>query len=461
MAERVDVVVIGAGMAGMNAAGAASARGRTVAVIERDRVGGTCPLRGCIPSKALIRSAEVAAEMRRAAEFGIRVGDVEVDVPAVMRRVRDIIDRGNRGARAWLESLPGVTIVEGDATVTGPGRVEAAGRVIEAGAIVVATGAAPAVPPIPGLDAVPYLTSDDVFGLDALPARLVAIGAGPIALELGQAIARLGSEVTLLDVVDEILPGADPAAVAAVREGLDRDGVRLRLGVSVRSVRPGPGGGVEVVLADGGVVAGDGLLVATGRPPCVGGLGLEALGVEAGPRGVRVDRTLRTADPGIWAAGDVLGLPYGAFTHVARRLGRVAGENAAGEGPHEADPDVGPRAVFTDPELATIGLTEEAARGRGHDVVVGTGRFSGGRSRAWGVEYGSATIVADRPTRRILGAHIAAHRGADLLHPVVVAMGAPGANLDLLASAAHIHPTLGEVVQGAAAAAVAALGGGG
>jgi pyruvate/2-oxoglutarate dehydrogenase complex dihydrolipoamide dehydrogenase (E3) component len=448
--SELDLIVIGAGMAGMNAAAVASEAGASVAVIERDRVGGTCPIRGCIPSKALIRSAEVAHEVRTAAEYGVTVGAVEVDMGAVTDRVQSIIDRGAAGARGYLESLPGVRLVMGEARFEEPGTVSVGGERIRARRVLVASGAEPIVLPIPGLAETPHLTSTDVLALRSLPARLLVIGAGPIGLELGQALSRLGSRVTIIEVAPRLLAQADPEMGDALAELLVDEGIALTTGARIERVQRRSGGGVRLTVTSDGATReldGDAILLGAGRGPALGALCLAAAGIEAGRTGIPVDPRLETSQPGHFAAGDVLGSPYGAFTHTARQLGRDAAENALGVDPHDANPDVGPRAIFTDPEFATVGLTEAEAREAGHDVGVGTSRFSGGKARAWGQERGVVKVVVDRATRTIAGAHVLAYHGADLIHPVVVAMrsGDP----DAILGAYHVHPTLGETVQGA------------
>ncbi|MEW6581339.1 MAG: FAD-dependent oxidoreductase [Actinomycetota bacterium] len=449
-----DLIVIGAGMAGINATIRAAEAGRRVALVERAMVGGTCPTRGCIPTKAMVRSAEIAHEARRAGEFGIRVTGVEVDFAAVIDRVRGIIDKGSRGARGYLESLDAVELIDGEARLTGPESVRVDGREISAARIVVATGAEPSIPPIPGLADVPHLTSDDVLRLTDLPRRIVVIGGGPIALELGQALSRLGAAVTLVEVLPRLLPAEEPEIVDMLAGYLREEGIEVLTGATVRAARPGP----ALLVEHGGrerLIEADALLVATGRRPATAALGLAEAGVELDRAGIRVDERLRTTRGSVFAAGDVVGLPYGAFTHVARRMGVAVAENALDLAPQAVEPDLGPRAVFTDPELAMIGMTEAEARAAGHDVAVGTATPSGGKARAWGEERGMVKVVIDARTRRILGARILAYHGADLVHPVAVAMSAPGGAVDPLLATMHVHPTLGEVVLAAAQRAAA------
>ena len=450
----VDLIVIGAGMAGMNAAARAVEAEASVAVIERDRVGGTCPLRGCIPSKALIRSAEIAHEARHAADYGIQVDGVRVDMGAVIDRVQAIVERGANGARQYLESLPGLRLVMGEAAFEEPGVVVVDGERFRAPRVIVATGNTPAPPPIPGLDATPYLTSTDVLVRRDLPERLVVIGAGPIGLELGQALSRLGSRVTMIEVAPRLLMSADPEMGDELATLLREEGIEILLDATVeRTARRGEG--VRVTVTAGGAtrdIDADALLVGAGWASDVAALHLDRAGVEGGPKGVPVDARLQTSQDGHYAAGDVLGPPFGAYTHVARALGRCAASNALDAGPHDVGPDHGPAAIFTDPEFVSVGMTESDAQGKGLDIGVGTTRYSGGKARAWGQERGLVKAVVDRATHKILGVQILAYHGADLIHPVVVAMQAGAA--EPLTHAFHIHPTLGEPVQGAVKSAL-------
>ena len=451
MSSEYDLIVIGGGMAGLNTAMRASEAGKSVAIVERDRVGGSCPIRGCIPTKAIVRSAEIAHEARRAAEFGVHVGEVTVDFGAVMERARAIIDKGAAATRAWVESLDGAELVEGEGRFVDATTVAVGDRLLSAPRIVITTGAVPSVPPIAGIDDTPYMTSDDLLQLTTLPKRLLVIGAGPIALELGQALGRLGSIVTMIEVMPTLLPMGEPELVQILADQLADEGVEILLGSMIDAVASTPDGGVRMTVTQAGStrdLQGDALLAATGRAPDVAGLNLEAAGVAGDRRGLQVDTRLQTTAGGVFAAGDVLGRPFGAFTHVARRLGLEVTDNIFDWDSHAIDPDIGPTAIFTDPEFASIGLTEHAAREAGHEVIIGTGHFRGGKARAWGEERGMVKIVAS-PDGSILGAHIVGYHAADLLHPVVVAMRSGTEAREIIRTSQHIHPTLGEVVKSA------------
>jgi mercuric reductase len=344
----------------------------------------------------------------------------------------------------------------GEARFEEPGVVSVGGERLRTGRVVVATGAEQVAPAIPGLAETPHLTSTDVFALRALPAHLLVIGAGPLGLEMGQALSRLGARVTLIDQEPRLLPGAEPEIGEALAQLLSDEGITLMLDAGIERVAARPDGGPRVTVTWQGTtheLDGDALLLGTGRRPAVETLALASAGIAGDGHGIPVDARLQTTQPGHFAAGDVLGPPFGAFTHTARRLGREAAGNALGLDPHDVDPDVGPRAIFTDPEFSTVGLTEAQARAAGGDVGVATTAFSGGKARAWGQERGLVKAVVDRYGRRILGVHILAYHGADLIHPVVVAMGAGSA--DPLLDAYHVHPTLGEPVQAAVRSAFA------
>ena len=447
-----DVIVVGAGMAGLNAAATAAGAGRTVAVVERDRVGGTCPIRGCIPTKALVRSAEVAHEVGRAEEFGLVVPSYEVDFGAVMERVRGIIDRGSSGAQGWLESLEGLSLYFGEATMEAADAVRVNGDVLRAPKVLITAGAEPKQVPIPGLAEAGYITSDDVLQMSELPRRIVVMGAGPVGLELGQGLSRLGAEVTIVEIMERIMPAGEPEMSEMLTGYLRDEGIDLITGVRIVGVSASGDHRHVTIEADGAerVLEADAVLLGVGRGPALDALGLHAAGVEHTGRGIAVDSRLQTSQPGVYAAGDVIGAPYGAFTHVARRLGVEMTENALGIDPHDVDPDWGPRAIFTDPEVAVVGMTEQQAREAGHEVSVGHATPSGGKARAWGEERGTIKVVLEAGTRRILGASLLAYHGADLIHPIVVAMHAPGGTVDPIVAAPHIHPTLGEVVKAAA-----------
>jgi len=318
---RYHLVVVGGGTAGLVSAMGAAGLGARVALVEREMLGGDCLVTGCVPSKAILRSARAAADARRAEAIGVRVTGVEADFAAVMRRMRERrADISPHDSAARLRSA-GVDVYFGDGRFTSASTLEVGGRTLRFKRAVIATGGRPAIPPIPGLTAVPYLTNETIFGLNERPRRLAVIGAGPIGCELAQAFARLGSVVTLIDQAAQVLPQEDPDAAAIVARALAADGVSLVLQAGVTEVRHGSER--IVVRLDPGAreIECDQLLVAVGRTPNIERLDLPAAGVAADKAGVTVDDRLRTSNPRIFAAGDVCS-PF-KFTHAADAAARI------------------------------------------------------------------------------------------------------------------------------------------
>jgi pyruvate/2-oxoglutarate dehydrogenase complex dihydrolipoamide dehydrogenase (E3) component len=365
---RYDLVAVGGGTTGLVATLTAAALGARTALVERDRPGGDCLWTGCIPSKALLASAERAQAIRTAGEYGIRVGEPEVDFAAVMARVRSVIDQaGRRDTPAFLRS-EGVEVIEGEARFDHPGAIAVGGRDLLYRTALISTGSRASLPPIEGLAENAPLTNENVFELDQLPDRLLVLGGGPIGCELGQAFARLGSRVTVVEGLDRLLPREEPFAGEMLAGVLGDEGVDVRTGIAASRARPASDGGGVLELADGSELAYDRILLATGREPVTDGLGLDAAGVETGDRGeIRVDDHLRTTGDRIFAGGDVIGDLQ--FTHVAGYHGLVAMANALFRARQKVEREWTPWATFTDPEVAHVGLTEEQARARHGDEV--------------------------------------------------------------------------------------------
>lgn len=428
--RRWDLAVIGGGTAGIVAAKTAARLGARTLLVERDRTGGDCLWTGCVPSKTLIASASRAASARSAGEYGVRVSGVEVDWSAVMGRVRTAIE-----TIAPIDSIEeleatGVTVATGEARLTGPDALEVDGRRHRFGQAVLATGAAPTVPPVPGLAEVDPLTSDTLWDLSSLPGRLLVLGGGSIGCELGQAMARLGSRVTLVEAEDRLLGREDPDAGARVRAALESDGVVVHTGAALTEVRPG-----VARLGDGGEIGFDRVLVAVGRTPRTSGLGLEAAGVATDERGhVIVDGHLRTTQPRLWAAGDLTGHPQ--LTHVAGVHGSLAASNAV-LGVRRSVDDVVPRVTYTDPEVAAVGIgTTAPARGvrlltQSHAHV--------DRAVAESRTEGFTRLAVDR-RGRILGATVVGPRAGESLGELALAVR-QGLRTRDLAGTTHAYPT--------------------
>lgn len=447
----LDLLVIGGGTAGLVAAAGGASLGARVALVERDLLGGDCLNYGCVPTKALVRSAKVASLVRRADEYGVRAGDVEVDFAAVMERMRSIVQNvGRHDDPQRFRDLGVRLLLGGTARFVAPGRVEVDGRVVDAARCIVATGSTPAVPRLPGLREAGFLTHVEALALQRLPTSLVVIGAGPIGCELAQVFARFGSRVTLLGAGPLPLPREDPEVGEALRAFLEADGVDFRGGVRAEEVRTKAR--TKIVHGhdlDGApvVVRGEEILVAAGRSPGVGELDVTAGGLALVRGGVMVDDQLRTSATGVWAAGDVTGKRL--FTHVAEYQAKIALSNALFPARRRADYRVVPWTTFTDPEVARVGLTEEEARAQHDDVAVYRYGFDDlDRALTDGEGHGFVKLVAGR-RGRILGAHIIGPEAGNLVAEVVLAMQ-KGLPVTSLSSTIRVYPTLTEGLKRAA-----------
>jgi pyruvate/2-oxoglutarate dehydrogenase complex dihydrolipoamide dehydrogenase (E3) component/uncharacterized membrane protein YdjX (TVP38/TMEM64 family) len=442
-----NLIVIGAGSAGLvSSLIAATVRAR-VTLIERDRMGGDCLNTGCVPSKALIRSSRIADYARRANEYGLKSLPVDVDFERVMDRVKSVIGRIEPHDSVERFTELGVDCVKGDARLLSPWEVEVNGRTLSAPNIVIASGSRPRIPTIPGLEQVDYLTSDTVWELREAPGRLLVLGAGPIGCELAQAFSRLGSEVILVTHASRILPREDPEVSEQLGAAFRGGGVAVHSRCEPRSIEPSAGAGVCHLDGPEGElsIAFDRLLLAVGRSANVEGLGLESLGIELTPTGtVAVDDFLRTAVPTIYACGDVAG-PY-QFTHMASHQAWYATVNAlfGRFRKFRVDYSVVPCATFTDPEVARVGLSEAETRDRG--IACEVSRYDLDdldRAIADGEAHGFIKVLTVPGKDRILGATIVGYHSAELLNEFVLAMK-HGLGLNKILGTIHIYPTLSE-----------------
>lgn len=436
-----DLLVVGGGSAGLVAARTAASFGASVLLVERDRPGGDCLWRGCVPSKALLAAADTAAAARDAGRFGIATGAVRVDFPAVMAHVRSAVATIAPADSPEAVRAAGAEHRTGTARFTGPGTAEVDGVPVRFRRALVATGSAPSPLGLPVTGAAPaVLSTDTVWDLTALPDRLVVLGGGPVGCELGQAFARLGSRVTVVEAADRLLPGEDPDASALLAAALRSDGVDVRTGTRARALRPG-----RVELDDGRAVEADTVLGALGRRPRTAGLGLETLGVAlTGSGAVAVDAHLRTSNPAVLAAGDVTDHPR--FTHVAGTHGSLAASNAVLGLRRRVDPVV-PRVTFTAPEVASVGAsTGHTVRTRWHHDVdravtdAGTAGFS--------------RLVLDR-RGRVTGATVVGPRAGEVLAELTLAVRR-GLRATDIAGTTHPYPTWGDGPWNAAVADVRA-----
>lgn len=403
---------------------------------------------GCIPTKALVRSAEAIHTARRGAEFGFRA-DVQVDFPKIVERKNALVATVRGGLERGLEQNEKIELVRGFARFEAPDRISVDGRALDSERIIVASGVEPHIPDIPGLAEVGFLTNETVMDIEELPARLIVLGGGAEGLEFGQAFHRFGTRVTIVQRNRRLAPKEDPEVSEAIEEILREEGLEILTGTAPTRVER-RGAAIVVETDSGRTLEGDALLVSTGRKPhLLADLGIDAAGIEGDPeRGIAIDEELRTTAPGVFAIGDVLGRVQ--HTHFATYTAGIAVANAlAGEHRRYSSARV-PGAIFTDPEIASVGLTAEEAQAQGREVKVGKQEMSKvGRARAMGETKGFVKFVIDGETDELLGMHVLAYHGADLLAQGVIAMAGTG-TLAPLTDCICIHPTFSEGVKAAA-----------
>jgi len=431
-----DLLVVGGGTAGIVGAKTAARLGARVLLVERERTGGDCLWTGCVPSKALLAAAGVAASARTGHKFGIGVAEVSVDFAQVMDHVRASIDHIAPVDSIEALEKASVSVRTATARFTGSDTAEIDGEPVRFRQALVATGASPAVPPIPGLSDVDHLTSDTVWGLGELPDDLVVLGGGSIGCELGQAFARLGSRVSVVEGAPRILPREDPLAAVELARALVEDGVELHTGSGVAKVEPtGPGAGV-LHLESGRQVPFSCLLVAVGRTPRTQDVGLDAAGVEVDDRGfVVVDDLLRTTNPRIWAAGDLTGHPQ--FTHTAGVHASLAVSNAILGVRRKVDLTAVPRVTFTDPEVAAVGLETDRVPPGLRTIDWSHSHLD--RAVAEGSVDGFVRLVVDK-RGHVLGATVVGPRAGETLGELTLAI-TRGLTTRDLAGVTHAYPT--------------------
>ncbi|MEM7249909.1 MAG: FAD-containing oxidoreductase [Pseudomonadota bacterium] len=443
-----NLVVIGAGAGGLISSAAAAGLGAEVALIEAHLLGGDCLNVGCVPSKALLKSAKVARTVRNASDFGVEVrGEVAVNFPAVMERMRRLragispVDSATR----YSDEL-GVDVFLGRGTFVEPNAVEVNGQTLRFRKAIVATGGTAAIPDVPGLRDIDYLTNATVFNLTERPERLGVMGAGPIGVELAQAFAAFGSHVTLIDRGQMILRREDPEAAALVHQALVKDGVAFEFGAHIERCSKSPTGQVVVTLASGRELEFDALLVATGRKPAVDNLGLDAAGIAYDARlGVGVDDQLRTSNPDVFAVGDVSSRFQ--FTHAADFMARIAIRNALFFGRANFSKLLIPWATYTDPEVAHVGLYPRDLEERGIAHTTFQRDFDDvDRSILDGETKGFVKIHVAEGSDKILGATIVGTHAGDMISELTVAIQNK-VGLGQLANVIHPYPTAAEAIR--------------
>jgi len=439
--ETADAIIIGSGQGGIPLAVDLAKEGRRVVLFERDALGGSCVNYGCTPSKAFLAAAHAAGRARQAKKLSIHA-QVEVDFPAVMERVRGIRNRFNQGVKRRLESS-GVEVVCAEAAFAGKRLVTGGDVTVQAPLVVVNTGTSSLVPEIPGLAEIPYLTNRNFFDLQELPPRLLVLGGGYIGLELGQGLARLGSQTQMIIRGNRLLGQEEPDVSATLAEAFQQDDIQLHFQVKVQQVSH-TGGVFTLQLSNGQELQGEALLVATGRKPNTTALKPAAGSVELDSQGyIKIDDRFQTTSPGVYAIGDVAKQP--AFTHVAwedyRRLKAILN----GQERTRSDRVLG-YAVYTEPQVGRVGMTLAAAQNRGFNARAVTMPMAHiARGIEWGHDLGFYRMVVDNDSNQILGATLVGYETAELVHVFLSLMEA-GATWQLLEQSVHIHPTYGEAL---------------
>ena len=440
-----DIIIIGAGPGGYETAADAAAHGLTVAIVERDQMGGTCLNRGCIPTKALCRNAEVINLMREAEVWGVKTGEMAFDYAPVFERKEAVVKQLREGVE-MLMSAPGITAIKGKASLKDANTVVVNGEEYSAKNIIIATGSAPRGLPIEGADLA--MTSDDILAMETLPKSLCIVGGGVIGMEFAAVFSTFGVEVTVIEYCKEILPPFDKDVAKRLKTVLSKRGIKIITSAAVNGITQGEDGMTVTYELKGKPqsVTCEKVLMSVGRQPVLP-QGLDAVGVTVGRRGIEVDDNMMTNVPGVYAIGDVNGRMM--LAHAASAQGQRALHAILGKA-DDIKLDIVPSAVFTVPELAMVGLTEEQCAERGMDVTVKKSFFrSNGKAVAMNETDGLLKMIVDNATRQIVGCHICGAHAADLIQEVVTAMNA-GATVDLLARSIHGHPTLSEVMLTAA-----------
>jgi pyruvate/2-oxoglutarate dehydrogenase complex dihydrolipoamide dehydrogenase (E3) component len=440
---RYNLVVLGAGTAGLVSAAITSVVGGRVALVERHLMGGDCLNTGCVPSKALIRASRAAVDVREAEAFGVRAADVEANFPAAMERLRRVRAEIAPDDAARRYAGLGADVFFGDARFVARDAVEVDGRELRFARAVVATGGRPSVPPIPGLEAAGFFTNETIFSLTDLPRRLVVIGGGPVGCELAQAFRRFGSEVTLLSRGPRLLPHDDADAVAILERRFAVEGVALRLEAKILRIDRRAAACAVVFEHEGRTdeVLADELLVATGRTPNVEGLDLEKAGVVYDGSGVKVDDRLRTSNRRIYAAGDISSRYK--FTHTADAFARIAIQNALFFGRKRASALVIPWTTYTDPEIAQVGINQRAAQARRDVATLNISLNEVHRAVVDGETEGFARVHAQRRTGKVLGATLVARHAGEMISELSLAVSA-GLTLGDISRTIHPYPTQAE-----------------
>jgi pyruvate/2-oxoglutarate dehydrogenase complex dihydrolipoamide dehydrogenase (E3) component len=448
MPERYDAIVIGTGQAGSPLAVRLANAGRKTAIIERKLIGGTCVNVGCIPTKTLIASARAAHVARRGAEFGVRIdGKIGVDMTRVKARKDAVVGQSNQGVAGWIKRTPNLTLIEGQARFAGPHAISVNDRLLEADHIFINVGGRATIPDMPGLAEVPYLTNTGMMEVDFLPEHLLVIGGSYIGLEFAQMYRRFGSRVTVIEMAPRLIAREDEAVSAAVQSILEGEGIAFRLNAECLSMsRQGDGVAVHVSCEqEPRNIVGSHVLLAVGRVPNTDDLGLDEAGIKTDAHGyITVDDELRTSVPGVWALGDVNG--RGAFTHTSYNDYEIVAANLLDNDRRRVSDRILAYALFVDPPLGRVGMTEREVRASGRKALVGKMMMTRvGRARERSETQGFMQILVDAETNRILGASMLGTEGDEAIHCILDVMSA-GAPYTAMQRTMHIHPTVSELI---------------
>ncbi len=449
MSTPYDAIVIGSGQAAPSLAVRLAEAGMKTALVEREHLGGTCVNDGCIPTKTLVASARTAHVARRAADYGVGVGPVSVDMKAVKARKDAVVRQSIDGLDKWIAETRNLSLVWGHARFTGPHAIEVNGETLEAPKIFLNVGARPVLPSWKGIADVPVLNNTSMMAVDFLPEHLLIVGGSYIGLEFAQMYRRFGSRVTVLEYGDRLIAREDREVSAEIQHILEREGVVFHFSVKDAAVAKGVnGGGVRVVVDPAGqalAIEGSHLLAAVGRRPNTDDLGLDKAGIATDARGyITVDEELRTSVPGVWALGDANG--RGAFTHTSYNdFQIVAGNLLDGEKRRVSD-RIPTYALFIDPPLGRVGMSEAEVRARGKPALVGVMPMTRvGRARERGETQGFMKVLVDAGSEQILGASLLCIDGDEIVHMLLAAM-AGKLSYKVIERSVHIHPTVSELI---------------
>ena len=448
MNRHFDSIIIGAGQAGPPLAGRLTKAGQTVALIERKLFGGTCVNTGCIPTKTMVASAYAAHMARRASDFGVRIqGSIQVDMKGVKDRKESILAKSRDGIEKWLRGMDKCTVFHAPARFVSNHEIEVDSEIIDADQIFINVGGRAVVPDMRGVNDIAYLTNSSILDLEELPEHLVVVGGSYVGLEFAQMFRRFGSSVTIVEKRSRLIMHEDEDIAAAVKEILESEGIDIRLDAECIAFEPAERGAFVHTHCDAGdpKVHGSHVLLAVGRRPNTDDLGLDKAGVQTDERGyIVVDDELRTNIPGIWAMGDCNG--KGAFTHTSYNDFEIVAANLLDDDPRRVSDRIQAHALYIDPPLGQIGMTEAEVRKMGKPALIGTRPMSKvGRAVEKGESNGFMKVLVDAESKKILGASILGTGGDEAIHCILDVMYS-GSPYTMLQRAMHIHPTVSELI---------------